>query len=96
MKHAYFGMNNYPAKHLARGHNGNKIYEDLDFIKNFNPAGGLCTEAMSFANFLIAIMNDKGLKKESMDEMLKAQVQIPDDDNLRKYFGVAEYSLGFD
>jgi AraC-like DNA-binding protein len=30
---------------------------------------------MSFANFLIAIMNDKGLKKESMDEILKAQVQ---------------------
>ena len=95
LKHAYFGMNNYVSKHLARGHNGDNIYEDLDFIKDFNPAGGLCSEAMSYANFLIAIMNDKGLKKESIDEMLKAQVEVPDDDNLQKYFGVTEYSLGF-
>jgi CubicO group peptidase (beta-lactamase class C family) len=96
IKHAYFGMNDYVAKHLARGYDGNQIHEDLDFIKNFNPAGGLCTEAMSFANFLIAVMNNKGLKKESIDEMLKAQVQLPDDDSQRKYFGGTEWSLGFE
>jgi len=96
IKHAYFGLNGYVIKHLARGYDGNNIHEDIDFIKNFNSAGGLCTEAMSFSNFLIAIMNDKGLKKESIDEMLKAQVQLPDDENLRKNFGVTEYSLGFD
>jgi CubicO group peptidase (beta-lactamase class C family) len=96
LKHAYFGMNDYVAKHLARGHDGSKIHEDLDFIRNFNSAGGLCTEAKSFAVFLIAIMNDKGLTKESMDEMLKTQVQVPEDDNLRKYSGVTEYTLGLE
>jgi len=94
--HAYFGMNEYVTKHLARGHNGNRIDEDLDFIREFNSAGGLCTEAMSYAKFLIAIMNDKGLKQESMKEMLKTQLQIPDDDNLNKYFGATGISLGFD
>jgi CubicO group peptidase (beta-lactamase class C family) len=96
LKHAYFGMNDYVAKHLAKGHDGNKIVYDKNFdIINFNSAGGLYTEAMSFANFLIAIMEDEGLKKESIDEMLKKQVQVPDDDNLRKY-GVTEWSLGFE
>jgi CubicO group peptidase (beta-lactamase class C family) len=96
IKHAYFGLNGYVAKHLARGYDGNNIHEDIDFIKNFNQAGGLCTEAISFANFLIAIMNNKGLKKESIDEMLKAQVQLPEDDSQRKYSGVTEWSLGFE
>jgi CubicO group peptidase (beta-lactamase class C family) len=97
LKHAYFGMNDYVAKHLAKGHDGNKIVYDNNFdIINFNSAGGLYTEAMSFANFLIAIMEEKGLKRESFNEMLKAQVQIPDDDNLRKNFGVTEYGLGFE
>ena len=94
--HAYFGLNGYVIKHLARGYFGDRIYEDIDFIMNFNSAGGLCTEAKSFADFLIALMNDKRLKKESMDEMLKAQVEIHDDDNLRKNQGVMEYSLGYD
>ena len=94
--HAYFGLNGYVIKHLARGYFGDRIYEDIDFIMNFNSAGGLCTEAKSFADFLIALMNDKGLKKESMDEMLKAQVQIPADDKMRSIQGVNEYSLGFE
>lgn len=97
LKHAYFGMNDYVAKHLAKGHDGDKIVYDKNFdIINFNSAGGLYTEAMSYANFLIAIIEEKGLKKESFNEMLKMQVQVPDDDNLRKYSDVTEYSLGFE
>jgi len=95
IKRAYFGLNGYAIKHLARGYNGDRIYEDIDFIMNFNSAGGLCTEAMSFANFLIALMNDRGLSKESMDEMLKAQAQVPDDDKANYIFGIKEWSLGF-
>jgi len=95
LKHAYFGMNGYVAKHLARGYDGDTIHEDIDFIRSFNSAGGLCTEARSYANFLIAIMKGRGLRKNSMDEMLKAQVQLPDDDNQRKYSGATEWSLGF-
>jgi len=96
LQHAYFGMNGYVAKHLARGYDGNNIHEDIDFIRNFNSAGGLCTEALSYAHFLIALMNDKGLSKQNMDEMLKAQVQLPNDDHQRKYSGATEWSLGFE
>ena len=96
IKHACFGLNGYVIKHLARGYFDDRIHEDIDFIMNFNSAGGLCTEAKSFANFLIALMNNRGLSKGSMDELLKAQVQIPADDNLRAIQGVNEYSLGFD
>jgi CubicO group peptidase (beta-lactamase class C family) len=96
IKHAYFGLNGYVIKHLARGYFNDRIYEDIDFIQNFNSAGGLCTEATSFANFLIALMKDKGLSKESMDEMLKAQAQVPDDDKQNYLFGAKEWSLGFE
>jgi CubicO group peptidase (beta-lactamase class C family) len=96
LKHAYFGMNVYVAKHLAAGNDGDKTtYSNSWDRRLFNPACGLYTEAMSFANFLIAIMEDKGLKKQSMDEMLKKQVQVPEDDNQRKIFGITEWSLGF-
>jgi CubicO group peptidase (beta-lactamase class C family) len=96
LKHAYFGMNVYVAKHLADGHDGDKITYSNSWDRTlFNPACGLYTEARSFANFLIAVMEDKGLKKESMDEMLKKQVELPDDNNQRKIFGITEWSLGF-
>jgi CubicO group peptidase (beta-lactamase class C family) len=36
----------------------------------------LHSEAISYAKFLIAMMEGKGLKKESFDEMLKAQVEL--------------------
>lgn len=96
LKHAYFGMNIYVAKHLADGHDGDKITYSNSWDRTlFNPACGLYTDALSFANFLIALMEDKGLKEESMDEMLKKQVQVPEDDNQRKIFGITEWSLGF-
>ncbi len=97
LKHVYFGMNDYVAKHLAKGYDGDKLVYDKNFdIINFNSAGGLYAEAVSYANFLIAIIEEKGLVKEGFKEMLKAQVQVPDDNNLRKYSGVTEFSLGFE
>jgi CubicO group peptidase (beta-lactamase class C family) len=96
LKHTYFGMNDYVAKHLAKGHKGNEIVYDKKFdIINFNSAGGLYTEAIDYANFLIAIMNEKGLKKTSFDEMLKEHVQIPDDDNTKRFWGQTGYGCGF-
>lgn len=95
IKHAYFGLNGYSIKHLARGYFGDRVHEDLDFIQNFNPAGGLCTEAKSFANFLIALMNEDGLSAESMDEMFKAQAEVPDNNKQNFIFGAKEWSLGF-
>ena len=96
MEHANFGMNVYVAKHLASGHYEDKITYSNSWDRTlFNPACGLYTEASSIANFLIALMEDKGLSKESMDELLKKQVMLPEDDHHRKVFGITEWSLGY-
>jgi hypothetical protein len=65
-------------------------------VKNFISAEGLCIEAMSSANFLIGMIKDEGLKRESINEMLKKQVEIPEDDFFQKYLDINEYGLGFE
>jgi len=96
LNEARFGTNDYVTKHLATGYDGDKTVSDRSWDRIlFNPACGLHTEAVSYAKFLIAVMEDKGLKKESMGEMLKAQVRMPDDANDKKYNGITEWSLGF-
>jgi len=75
---------------------GNEIVNDKSWDKTiFQSAMGLYTDANNYANFLIAIMENKGLKKESFNEMLKEQVQLPEDDKERQYSGATEWGLGF-
>lgn len=96
IEHGHFGLNPYVEKHLATGYMGNKVvYDDSWSRIGFHSASGLYSEAINLAKFLIGIMETKGLKQTSIDEMLKKQVDIPEDDNSRKYLGITEWSLGF-
>ena len=96
LKHTYFGMNVYVAKHLACGHDGDRIVYDNSWPrKGFYPAGGMYTESLSYANFLIAIMENEGLMKASFNEMLGKQTELPEDEILRRYLGYTEWGLGF-
>jgi CubicO group peptidase (beta-lactamase class C family) len=96
LNHAHFGMNVYVAKHLASAHEGNKIVYDNGWERtSFESAGGLYTESISYANFLIAIMKEKGLKKESFNEMFKEQVKLPDESAEKKNGGNNGWGLGF-
>ena len=84
MQHSYFSWDDYIGKHKVTGYK-----DDKEFMKKwpaappdedstiFGAASTLHTEATSYANFLIALMENKGLKKESFDEMLKMQSSIP-------------------
>lgn len=84
MKHSYYTWDNYIGTHKVTGYKNGKVFDKLwpaappdEDSTVFGAASTLHTEAVSYANFLIAIMENKGLKKESIDEMLKMQSKIP-------------------
>jgi CubicO group peptidase (beta-lactamase class C family) len=77
MKYAYFTWNEYVAKHQATGHVDGKVSGGWGLNANkpdFGASYSLQTEAISYAKFIIAIIQEVGLKKKTYDEMLKAQV----------------------
>jgi len=81
MKYAYYTWNDYLEKHRATGHVDGKVViapwqasaKNPDFFAAFS----LQSEAISYANFLIEMIKEQGLKKTTFDEMLKAQVVFP-------------------
>ena len=81
MQYAYYIWNDYLEKHRANGHvNGKVLITDWGTSAknpNFFAAYSLQTEAKSYANFVIAMMKEEGLKKTTFDEMLKVQVVFP-------------------
>jgi len=84
MKHSYFSWDDYIGRHKVTGYKDGKTFgkrwpaappdEDSTI---FGSASTLHTDATGYANFLIAIMQSKGLKKENINEMLKVQSKIP-------------------
>jgi CubicO group peptidase (beta-lactamase class C family) len=60
----------------------------------FNPAASLHTEAMSYAHFLIGLMQGKGLSKKSLEEMLRPQSILPRDNILYKLYQDPAWGLG--
>jgi len=95
MEHSGYSMTKYIANNLASGHEGDVIvYEPSDKYA-FHPAGGLYSYPPDYANFLIAMINNTLLSKQSEDEMLKPQIALSDSDNQRKSNGVTAWGLGF-
>ncbi len=96
LRHAYFQMNNYIKNNLASGHKGDSIVYDQYWDRNmFSALGGMHTEALSCAKFIIAVMENSDLKTESYDEMLKEHIKLPEYNELREALGVSSWSLGF-
>ena len=81
MKHAYYTWNDYLEKHRATGHVDGKVFSTQWGTSaknpNFQAAFSLQTEAISYANFIIAMIKEEGLRKTLFDEMLKVQVVFP-------------------
>jgi CubicO group peptidase (beta-lactamase class C family) len=74
MQYAYFTWNDYVAKHQATGHFNGEISWGWGLNGNkpdFGASYSLQSEALSYARFIIGIMQEKGLKKKTYDEMLK-------------------------
>jgi CubicO group peptidase (beta-lactamase class C family) len=90
--HAYYSWNDYLYRHKVNGQFNDKpsgkgwplaYMAGIDYAEEhsmdsscFGSAYSLHTEAASYAKFLIVMMEGRGFKKESFDEMLKAQVQL--------------------
>jgi CubicO group peptidase (beta-lactamase class C family) len=78
LKHFYFTWNDFLEQHKATGYYaGHPTPRWRPVI--FRAASSLHTEAGDYARFLIAVMNNKGLKRATFDEMLKEQISIPND-----------------
>lgn len=81
MQHANYTWNDYLEKHRATGHVDGKVmntpWGSSAKNPNFFAAFSLQSEAKSYANFLIAMIKEEGLKKTIFYEMLKDQVVFP-------------------
>jgi len=79
LKNSYFSTNDYLVKHKVKGHiDGKPVDEPFYYdMENFGAAGNLHSEAIDYSNFLITLMNNKGLRKESYNEMFKEHIKVP-------------------
>jgi predicted alpha/beta superfamily hydrolase/CubicO group peptidase (beta-lactamase class C family) len=76
MEKTYFTWNSWVEEHRATGHVDGKVAEGYGIRAdnpNFYASYSMQTEALNYARFLIGLMNENGLKKESFDDMLKVQ-----------------------
>jgi CubicO group peptidase (beta-lactamase class C family)/predicted alpha/beta superfamily hydrolase len=76
MNTTYFTWNNSVAAHRATGHVDGKVAEGYGINSknpNFYASYSMQTEAVTYAKFLISLMNGDGLKKESYEDMLSPQ-----------------------
>jgi CubicO group peptidase (beta-lactamase class C family)/predicted alpha/beta superfamily hydrolase len=76
MDKTYFTWNSWLEEHRATGHVDGKVaggYGINSDNPNFYASYSMQSEAANYARFLIGMMTEKGLKKESYDHMLKAQ-----------------------
>jgi CubicO group peptidase (beta-lactamase class C family) len=82
MRHAHYTWNDYVATHQASGHVDGRVSTGWGMTADkpgFGAAYSLQTEAASYARFVIAMIQGEGLKKETYDSMLAAQVRTPTD-----------------
>ncbi|WP_090379799.1 serine hydrolase [Dyadobacter sp. SG02] len=96
MKRSFYVRNAYTTSHKATGYFKNGKAKDfwLDGSISFGGAHTLHTEAADYARFLIAMINGKGLRKETFDEMMKEQIHFPEDSDLSST-GQTGWCLGF-
>ena len=101
MEHAYFVWDDFLYHHKVFGHKNNQLDTRAwgtalphQHSKILNAAGGLHTESRSYANFLIALMNEEGLYKSTFEEMLAVQSNIPKDHRYYKNQQTIGWGLG--
>ncbi len=102
MEYAYFSWNERMARHKVTGYKqdgpehgkweaADAMYADSTV---FGAANAFHTEAVGYARFLIAFMENQGLNNESVEEMLKMQAHIPEE-QAANWGGIKGWGLGF-
>ncbi|MFP3598645.1 serine hydrolase domain-containing protein [Chryseobacterium sp. SIMBA_029] len=83
LSNVWFSSNPFITNHKVTGYvNGKAIHRWPGSLPKqdstwFGAAGGLHTEAVGYANFLIALMKGKGLRKKTANELFKVQITLP-------------------
>ncbi len=83
MDNAYYTWNDYVTAHRASGHFEGKVnpgWGATEKKPDFRASYSLQTEAISYAGFIIGLMEEKGLEKKTFDELFKIHVENPEED----------------
>ena len=101
MTHAYFVWNDFLYDNKAFGHKNDGLDGRAwgaglphQHSKILNAAGGLHTESLSYAKFLIGLMNKKGLDDSSFDLLLSEQTLLPETHRFYLNENTVAWSLG--
>tara|TARA_R110002049_G_scaffold238215_1_gene411333 strand:- start:1452 stop:2573 length:1122 start_codon:yes stop_codon:yes gene_type:complete len=100
MTHSTFIWDGHLAKHKAFGHdeNGKPTQNNPSYGgwsgKTFNAYSSLHSEAKEYAQFLIALLEGKGLKSKTFTEMFKEHTHFKEDNPLKQQIGQTGWGLG--
>lgn len=95
MKHTSFTWNAYLEKHKATGHDDGKVTDNSSQGKNFGAAYSIHSEAIEYAKFLIAMLEQKGMSKPFFNDMFKEHTRFNDDNPIKQQVGQTGWGLGF-
>ncbi len=97
----WFSGNPFISRHKAKGYRQGKLVNKVwptSFPEQdstwFGAAGGMHTEAVNYAKFLVAFMKGKGLSKASKQEMIRTQVVLPKENVQNNEYGNSGWGLG--
>lgn len=94
MRQSHLAINDAVIEHVSQGHDHH--YPTFFAIPGeASMASSLHTEATDLARFMIGLMEGKGLKKKSYEEMWRRQLEMPDDRRGDLRAGALGPSLGF-
>ena len=89
----WFKGSDYIKRNSSHGHNDLKP-SDIRYFEQPMMAFSMCTEAKAFSNFMLALRNKKGLKRETYEEMLRIESTIEDSVHWSLGFQIQETSVG--
>lgn len=90
LNNIYFSENDYLRTHVANGHYG-RFPNKTNLPKTPGMAWSMHTEAKSFASFALSILQRKGLKPNTYNEMLSLQTKVDSErpkEGWKEYFGL--------
>ncbi|APG61380.1 serine hydrolase [Christiangramia salexigens] len=100
MPHSTFVWNNYLATHKANGHEENNQPTNNSpgngnwNGKTFSSYSSLHSESSEYANFLIALLKQTGLERDSFVEMFTEHTHFKDSNPLKQQIGQTGWGLG--
>lgn len=100
MNHTTFVWDDYVEEHKVYGHDKegvpHKNHPAPDYWDgSFQAYSTLHSEAGEYANFILAMLKQEGLKPETFSDMLKEHTHFKEDNPLKQQIGQTGWGLGF-